>query len=785
MSQIVEFFEILLPYCENEYGVAPCEGELGVTGAAKCFNCLSTCQDTDNFNEGVRTLRFAKPADYLPRDIDIVGPWIRSIDFTGPTVSLGENIGTRAVLKVTLDDHPHSDAGEGLDQYHADRGYDSYARGTFWPRFVARYPSLDGVECAWIIGEAGQALADMERRTYYIEGSPSGDGAVTITAKDPFTLLGGGKAQVPVLSNGFLSAAIDADDMSFTLSPSGIGNAEYPSGGSDLVRISGKEDVQYSRSGDVVTIAARAQVGTTASSHSAGARVQVVRRYVSMAAADIIYDVITNFTDMPAGLIPLAEWQLEDATNLGTLYTFTLGEPVAVDAFVSRVLEQCGSMLWYDDLAKKLRFRVIKSIPPSADVVSEANVVNKTFEMTAQPEQRVSRVWVYYGINDPTKRRDDFDNYRQAVKLPDEVSALASERLYGSQSLRKIVADGISLGGGGVAQRVGNLVVGRKQRPPRRFKWSMLRGQAMPQLGGGYYLDWRSLQDASGARELVPVQIVGVRPGAAIFQFVAEEMRFTDLDVGSSTERVLLINFETNNLNLRAIHDLTYPSTFDGVTVEFLISSTIGSTSASVPAVNVGSWPSGFVPLVRLLGGRLLGKGGRGGTGASPPASPTAGSPGGIALYTRHAIELRIPGGSEIKGGGGGGGGGGGAGFGPGGGALGAGGGAGGGGAGREAGLAGGAGGAFFVAGASAAPGTESAGGAYGAGGDTGNPLSRGGRGGEGGGPGQAGEAGVTGTHPIEFTAGGAGGAAGAAIDGVSYVTVTDTGGSVVGPQIN
>ena len=763
-GQALEFFEIKLPYCANTYGVAPCEAELGVTGEAKCFNCLSTCQDTDNFNEETQTLRFAKPASYLPRDIDIVGPWIKSIDFTAATISLAENLGTRAVLKVTLEDHRHSDAGEGLDKYQADRGYDPYERGSFWPRFSARYPSLDGAECVWIIGEVGQSLDEMEHRSFFIEGGPSGDGTITITAKDALKFLDGAKAQIPVLSGGFLVAGIDADDMSFTLAPTGIGNAEYPGGGTDYLCIGGKEIVQYSRSGDTVTISARGALGSTASSHSAGDRVQVVKRYAAEPVSDIIESAITSYSDLPADYIPLAEWQLEDSTNLGTLYTFTLVEPTAVSAFVSRVLEQCGSMMWDDALARKLRFKVIKAVPASADVVSEANVINRTFDLIAQPEQRVSRAWVYYGINDPTKRRDDLDNYRQAAKLPDEATALASEALYGSQALRKIVADGIAIGGGSVAQRVGNLVVGRKQRPPRRFKWSMFRTDpSLPALGGGYYLDWRSLQDASGLRELVPVQIISVKVSVTTVQYVAEEMRFTDLDTGSSTDRVLLINFDADNINLRAIHDQTYPSTFDGVTVTFIISSLIGSTSTAVPAVVVGDWPGGFVPAVSILG-RLQGRGARGGDGGATGNNGGPGATGGTALYTRAPIDLYVSTGKIYSGGGGGGGG--------------AnesfqGGGGGGGGADKGAkGIGAHPGGS---SGFDGLPGTLDAGGLGGA------RAGAAGDGGAGGGPGLPGTAGQS----SRIATGGAAGPAGAAIDGVSYVTVVEGPGDIRGGQIN
>lgn len=708
------------------------EGDFA-TGEAKCFQSLATCQDANRFDQQDVTLRFAKPADYLPRDVDMVGPWIKSLEFTPSRISLAENLGTRAVLKVPLEDHRHSDAGPGLDKYQATRGYDPYQRGSFWPRFRARYPSPTGFKAAWVLGEEGQSIDDMERRWFpFVESfnGPASDGTFTITAKDVLKFLDKGQ-MIPVLSEGFLTADISASATSFPISPAGEG-ANY--GASGHICISGKEICSFTRSGDVFTIA-RGALGTTASTHASGDRVQLVKRYAAQAAADILYDAIVNYTDLPASYIDLTAWQLEDDTNLGTLYTFNLTEPTAVSAFCSRVLEQCSGMMWDDQVAEQLRFRVIKAVPPAADVISEANVINRSFEPTDQPEQQVSRCHLYYGPSDPTKRRDDLSNYRQVVKTPSEAVASALEDLYGSQSPRTILADGIAIGGGTVATRVGNLLIGRKQRPPRRFKWSMLRGDDMPTLGGGYYLDWRSLQDASGLREQVPVQIVSVKPGV-IFQYVAEEMRFTDLDTGTSTARVLLINFEGYNLNLRSIHDQIYPSTFGaGVTVQFLISSIIGSSSTALPAIDVGSWPSGFVPSV-VVSGRIAGAGGAGGSGIYGAATP--GFNGGVALYTRSPINLTYTSGAIWGGGGGGA---------P---AAGTG---GGGGAGRVP----GAGGPAIIPGSA---GTDTAGGtgAY-----------------PGGGPGLAGTSSA-------FTSGGA---AGAAIDGISYVTVVGAAGDRRGSQIN
>jgi hypothetical protein len=749
-GKIVEFVKIIVPRCANTYGVAPCTAAT----PPKCFNCLATCQDTPNFVETTADLLFAKPADYLTdAGINHIGAWIKSTEHTSAAISLAENLGTRAVLRVVLEDRPHSDAGEGLDKYQGERGYDPYARGTFWPRFRARYPSPNGFELVWYIGEVGQSLEEMESRSFFVESfsGPAADGSFTITAKDALKFLDGDRAQIPRLSGGFLSADIDDNDTSITLSPAGIGDAEYTSAGA--VRVGGKEDIEFTRVGDVLTLTTRAIFGSVASSHSAGDRVQLHKIYSSQKATTIIADAITSFTDLDPSRIPLAEWELEDDTNLGTLYTFNLGEPQSVSGFVSRLLEQCSSMMWDDALAGLLRFKVIRAVPAAADVISEANVIARTFEPTDQPDQRVSRAWVYYGLSNWTKKRDDLDNYRQTVIAPDEEIAEENEALYGAQAIKKIFADGIAIGGGAVAERAGLLLVGRKQRPPRRFKWSMLRAENLPQLGGGYFLDWRSLQDASGARDPVPVQVISDKVSSTVHQYLAEEMRFTDLDTGSSTDRVILINFNGFNLNLRAIHNLTYPSTFDGVTVTFIISSIIGSTHTAFPAVDVGDWPLGFVPKIKMQG-RIQGKGGDGGAGN--PAAGSAGNDGGVALYTRHNIDLELDvGDAEIWGGGGGGGGGSG-GFLPGG---------GGGGAGTNA----GAGGPGAFGGATGSPGTSEAGGA----GGVGAPSS----GGDGGGPGLNGTAGLG--------AGGTGGAAGAAIDGDSYVTITAGTGDIRGPQIN
>lgn len=728
------------------------------TGTAKCFNTLATCQDTANIDLQTVTLRFAKPTSFLPRDIDCL-PWIESIDYTSATVSIGEDLGQRASLRVKLKDYRHSDTGEGFDKYFAERGYDPYQRGSFWPRFRARHPSLQGAACRWRFGFVGDAVNDAEMQTYhmFIESydGPDPDGTFTIIAKDALKLMDGDRAQVPLLSNGSLVADITDIATSATLTPTGIGNAEYPASG--YVRIGGNEDCIFSRAGDVLTLT-RAQFGTVASAHSAGDRVQLIRYYPAYDPANLAADVILNFTSLPASYITLADWQNETATYLGALYTFVIGEPTPVATILSRLIQQAGLAMWDDPINQKLRMKVIRAVPVTAGLIDESLVIAGSFDLVDQPDRRVSQAWVYYGLIDASKGREDPDNYRSTYIVEDT----ETETIFGYPAIRKIFADGIAQGGNSAASRVGNILVGRSRFPPRRFTFSQMRWRAIePKLGDGYNLSWRTLQDASGARETVPIQIVRLTPGQALLRADGEEMRF-NAAAGSIDPnlRMILIDSDSFNLNLRTIHDALYPSEFTGVTIVFILSQTIGSASADFVSVDVGTWPSGVVPIV-VISGRTQGAGGKGGASQTIAfGGAETGYNGGVALYTRSAINLVVSG--SLYGGGGGGGGGEGA---------------------------GGGGGAGIIPGPGGASpnfpgnaGTADAGGLPGFDGVFGTGSSAG----AGGDPGQNGANGDA-----------VGGTAGAAIDGVSFVTLGTWGGSpatftpggggedILGPQIN
>lgn len=748
------FVEIDIDFCELRYGETTgdgtCPAVLGVDSPEKCYNTKGTCPVRESYQSSTITLRFAEGTAYLAESgIDAIA-CIESVDFTPGTISLGEDLGTRSSLRVNMSDFPWPDTGQGFDKYLANRSYDPYSQGTFWGKFRARHISLRGRDIRVIRGLLGQSLGEMETRHYVIDSmtGPTPSGRFTIVAKDVLKQLDGDRAQAPVVSQGYLASGISAGASSATLSPSGIGDLEYPSSG--YLNIGGKEVVSYTRSGDTLTLT-RAQYNTEAVSHSATDRVQLCLEYTSEDAADIIYDLIVNYTDVDASYINLADWQAETGSFLRTLYSTLIPEPTSVNKLISELIEQAALSVWGDDIARKIRLQVLRQIDTDAALIDESVFAKNSLTIKEQPGKRLSQAWIYFDQFNPLKNLDETDNFQSVAVVAD----LELQSDYGSPAIKKIYSRWIPGGGLAVATRVGQILIGRYGRPPREFSLDVFRhGTIVPAAGVGYKIASRPLQDAAGSPVQVPAQVTRIEPRTDFYKTVLQEFDFSFVDDGDPT---IIFDVDTFNVNARETYDLFYSTPVDGDDVYFIINEgvTIGSHDASIPAFDIGSWPEGVNVFV-INRGTFQAKGGKGGNCTA--FSSNAGEAGGVALYTRYPIDFDNTDGTVI-GGGGGGGSGGGNGFG----IFGL---AGGGGAGTD----GGAGGDGFpeVPFPDGDDGTATAGGA----GDTDGGHNNGG---DGGGPAQAGSAGVSGAP---------GGAAGPAIDGDSYVTHSGSG-TITGTQIN
>ena len=451
------------------------------------------------------TFRFALPTDYLPPEIDCI-PNITNVSFTPMLVSLGKDLGQRAKISVTFFDHRHIFDGE------------PYSQGTFWGKWRGRYGTkLRGCPLRIIRGAVGQALAGMDIRHYVVDASAGPDpnnGTFVIEAKDILKFADSDRAQAPVLSNGSLAGSITISATSATLSPAGIGNAEYPASGH--LSLGGKEIVSFTRAADALTIV-RGQLGSVASAHAAGDRAQIVLRYTGNDPANIIHDLLTNYAGVDASYINLAEWQAETAANLGVIYARTIAEPVSVNKLVAEMIEQGVLALWWDDRALKVRLAVLREIATDTAAFTEANIIAGSMQVSEQPGTRISQIWTYYGTRDPTNLGAQEDNFRAALADVD----LVKELEYGSSEIVKI--NGTWIETEAAAERLNAIQLSRFKDPPRNFRFKLIAGELIS-LVQGYTLQWWANQNALGQAIPAKIQITQIAIYSDRIEVEAEEM---------------------------------------------------------------------------------------------------------------------------------------------------------------------------------------------------------------------------------------------------------------------
>jgi len=652
------------------------------TGNIKCYNSLGTCQDIENFDPtDSPILWFGEDVNIEPRT-SVLGdrpifPFIKSIDFQSAIVSLGDNIGQRGSITVTMQDAPSGDLPTSLfDKYYSERPWTPFQLefGTFWGRFKARNPYIRFAPLYLLTvrrDSNGDDEGSIESRTYLIESmsGPNSSGEVTFTAKDTLKVADGDFAKAPVQSPGFLATDINTTDTSVNISPSGSID-EYPNDG--YACIGGNEIVSYTKTGGDGVSFSRAELGTVASEHSAQDRFQLVLRYDPQSPNLILSDLLINYAGIDGDLIDEDAWAAEVAAYLGTVYSLTITEPTSVADLVSEIIQQIGAAIWWDDVSAQLRLQILKSVSTDAEEWTPDVIVNKTFQVADQEAKRITEVSVYFGQLNPTLKVDETRNYASVATVTDD----ATEALVGGKSIKTIFARGIAGGGRTVAERLAEKYLSRYVQPPRKFNFELMKyADQHPVLGGGYRLSgslsglennsgpksgpgisaiWP--QDAIGNRATIDIQITRLNPVGSTFQVEAEEMLFSSVGGSGSggsvdpTNHTIIFDVNRNNVNLEEVHDSIYAVAQSGDTVNCYINGgvTIGSSSTSDPAFVVGSFAGGVTVNI-FINGRIQGKGG---DGDGFPSS--GGKPGGTALYTRQNINLENN--SQIWGGGGGGG---------------------------------------------------------------------------------------------------------------------------------
>lgn len=729
----LQYAELVLKRCSLTYGESPCTAAIGVTGSFRCYNSPRTCQDPANYDGSEeQVIRWATATGDLPLDID-ADPRITSMSIRPQQIDPGESVGVRESGTITLKDSLHNDVK--FDKYIATRGYNTYEKGTYWGKFFARWGNIQGLEFRTIFGKVGQAYSAMEMRYYVVESStgPDSQGNYSITFKDVIKFADSDKAQAPLPSLGRLASAVTDTATSLTLEPAGIGST-YPASG--LASI-GDEAVTFTRSGDVITLTGRGLYGSAQEEADDGETFQIALEY-SVAEPSNIINSLLSYTDTPAEYYDLPAWSAETTTYIGRLYSARIMKPTPIKTLLNELISEVGLIFYTDLIGKKIAVKALRQFIPTLNV-DDNYIIAGSLSSKPQYEKRVSEVWTYYGKKNPLLEQNKKENYRSIYATPTSNAIVALEN--SPPAIKEVFSRWITTNNQPAAQSVNDLILGRYQTAPR-----LLSLRLPPQIpvreGQAINVSSRIFLDEQGDQaEPFIAQILQVERDQSGYKVMAEEAKFEQTPVG--TDRIIYLNDDVYNFNLKTVHDSIYTPIESGMTVKLYITAgvRIGSNSSTGRSFDVGSWPAGVN--VQIYGTaaatdtRIQGAGGNAGFG-----TVSSGTSGGIAFYTRYPVT--IYGYLKLWGGGGGGGGN------------------------TYIGAPGanpspvyGGGGAGIVGGSGAAHGNADFGGA-------GFPWV-----GAGGGPGSPGTSAAT-----------SGGAAGAAIDGVSYVTIIDTP-NILGPQVN
>lgn len=432
--------------CLNVYGEAPCTA---VNPQAKCFNTFETCQDPDNYVKGSLTLTFSDARSNMPKGVNII-PSLQSVS-TAPSLINPTNaqrsaapLGQRAVCTMSFQDHTHSDLL--VDPYLDGRTYEPLNKSTFWAKWLARNPFYQNRPVRVFEGYVGQAIQDMRVRHYFIDAiqGPDTSGRVQIISKDPIKLADRQKAQVPRASLGRLQAGITNASTQLDVKDAVL--IDYDAAGT--VRI-GDELMTYTTraivdiSGiDFVRLSGltRGSDGSTPAAHSTDANVQLCVRYADVFVWDVIYELLTEYAEVPDQFIDKDAW---DAEGLDFLQSFNisavLSRPEGVADVLNELFEQVLAYIWWDERDQEINFRAIRPIIGAAPLISDdLNILANSVSLSTDPKNRVSQLWVYWGQRDLAQPLDNEGNYDK-LRIRADLEA-ESENKYGESRIRKVYA---------------------------------------------------------------------------------------------------------------------------------------------------------------------------------------------------------------------------------------------------------------------------------------------------------------------------------------------------------
>lgn len=385
-KQPISIIELDMDYCALSFGVGDCTASLGGSITHKCFNTFYTCPVQQLFDKTSLTYRFVQPRTQYPKGATTF-PCLLDVSDSSAQVNIAgaddrlDSLGKRAQISATFMDFPYHD--RFMDKYQSERisgdaqldgvGYNPREKGTFWTKFKARNPNYAGRPMRKLEGFLTDDVLTIEKTRHYIITDikgPDTNGRVTIEGRDILKLADDDRAVVPQPSRGKTGEEVSEDvGATFDLIPAGIG-VEYPTSGFAAM---GNELVEFTRSGDTITLIDRGVSGTGIKSHSINDSFQVSYSPRRRRIDDVLNDLLTEAGIDPA-FIPFAEWQAEVDRWASSLFlTADIMKPEGVKKLVGE-LSVLGVSIWWCEVCQEIKLQINRPVDTeSISVFSDRN----------------------------------------------------------------------------------------------------------------------------------------------------------------------------------------------------------------------------------------------------------------------------------------------------------------------------------------------------------------------------------------------------------------------------
>lgn len=507
--------ELTQPRCVHRFGSAPCTA----SGTPKCYQTWGTCKDLANYDpSGSITWRFSKPNENVGWLYEADGandiktnalPFLSSVTAFSSTINVGaaregeSPLGVNAVASIVMDSPPWDD--HVGDFYIGDRSKTPNA--PFWSMWDARNPLYPNMTIRIYQGYAGQSLDDMQVRSYDLENveGPSSSDQWTLTARDPLDKIKGDKAKYPPTSDIELVSAINesATTMDVVCVESELtatyGNVstKYIIIGSEIISFGGYTGTEPEFT---LTNCQRGVLDTETASHDEGDAVQRVARFEQYPMYRAAEDIIKSPGTIPDSYIPSADWTEEGDRFLSTMKcTATISSPENVDDLAGELCRDGLFSIFWDDRAQEIRLLAVK--PPQETPTEwndSDNIIMGSFSRSKDPDERMSRVSVYFGRRDPLASIDDTANYKnRRIYIDGDVES--AEASGGVVIENVIYSRWISTAS--QALLVGASLVLRYRLPPEYATVEVDAKDRSAQMGGIIDLTSRHILDTEGNQE--------------------------------------------------------------------------------------------------------------------------------------------------------------------------------------------------------------------------------------------------------------------------------------------